>query len=229
MNRVDRLFSILTLLQSRKYVTAEKIAEKFDMSIRTVYRDLKALCESGVPISFEPKKGYCIVEGYFLQPLSFSTEEANALLLMEAVTYGFADKSIQTHYASAVNKVRAVLKSSQKEKAEILANNMKLQIPACYAQNSDYLSLFQNAIISKMIVELHYKNNNNEVSKRDIEPIGLIFYAFSWHLIAWCHMRNDYRDFKLTNILKIKNTEIPFTRTNHIELNDYMKLLPVDF
>ena len=81
MNRIDRLFGILTLLQSKKFVTGEKIAEKFNISVRSVYRDIKALNEQGIPVSFEPHRGYFIVNGYFLQPVSFSTEEANALLV----------------------------------------------------------------------------------------------------------------------------------------------------
>ncbi|HEY0676727.1 MAG TPA: HTH domain-containing protein, partial [Chitinophagaceae bacterium] len=94
MNRIDRLFGILTLLQSKKYVTAEKISEKFQISVRTVYRDVKALGEQGIPVSFEQHKGYFIVQGYFLPPVSFTNDEANALLLMEAIVTGFADKSI---------------------------------------------------------------------------------------------------------------------------------------
>ena len=81
MNRIDRLFGILIMLQSKKYVTAEKIADKFHISIRTVYRDIKALAEQGIPVSFEQPKGYFIVQGYFLPPVAFNSHEANALLL----------------------------------------------------------------------------------------------------------------------------------------------------
>src|SRR5215510_15289588 len=105
MNRIDRLFGILVLLQSRKYVPAEKIADKFGISIRTVYRDIKALCEQGIPVSFEQYKGYFIVQGYFLPPVSFTSDEASALLLMEGLIGILGDKSIQTHYSSALNKV----------------------------------------------------------------------------------------------------------------------------
>jgi len=229
MNRIDRLFGILTLLQSRKYVSAEKIADKFNMSIRTVYRDIKALCESGIPVSFEPARGYFIVQGYFLPPVSFSTEEANALLFMEAIAYGFSDKSIQTHYSNALNKVKTVLRNSQKEKVEMLSNNIRLQVPACFKYDFEYLTLLQDAIASKIILEMEYKNNNNEISVRRIEPIGLVFYALSWHLIAWCLIRQDYRDFKVARILQLKITEAPFTKTDHIELNNYLKMLPVNY
>jgi len=229
MNRVDRLFGILTLLQSKKYVTAEKIADKFNISVRTVYRDIKALIEQGIPVSFEQPKGYFIVAGYFLPPVAFSSEEANALLLMESIVYGFADKSIQKHYGSALNKVKSVLRNSQKEKLEFLNKNTRLQVPSCFVNNYEYLSVIQNTIASKTIIEFEYKNNNNEISKRQAEPIGLIFYALNWHLIAWCNIRNDYRDFRISRILGIKNTEVPFKKSDHIELSEYMKMLPVNY
>jgi predicted DNA-binding transcriptional regulator YafY len=229
MNRIDRLFGILTMLQSKKYVPAEKIAEKFRISVRTVYRDVKALCEQGIPVSFEQHKGYFVVQGYFLSPVSFSSDEANALLLMEAMAHSFADKSIQTHYSTALNKVKTVLRTSQKEKLEILNNNIKWQVPARIIQDFEYLSVLQQAISSANVIELQYKNNKEETSRRKAEPIGLIFYAFSWHLIAWCHARQDYRDFKVSRILEVTVTGLPFTRQDHMDLNDYMKQLPVNY
>ena len=229
MNRIDRLFGILILLQSRKYVPAEKIAGKFNISVRTVYRDVKALCEQGIPVSFEAGKGYFIVNGYFLPPVSFSSEEANAMVLMESLVAGFADKSIGKHYSSALNKIKSVLRSREKETLESLDNQIRFQIPECFHKNYEYLAGLQNAIASKQIIELEYKNKNNEVSKRKVEPIGLIFYAFNWHLVAWCHMRHDYRDFKVSNILRLKNTLVPFIKVDHMELNDYMEKLPVNY
>ncbi|PIQ22404.1 MAG: DNA-binding transcriptional regulator [Cytophagales bacterium CG18_big_fil_WC_8_21_14_2_50_42_9] len=229
MNRIDRLFGILTLLQGKKYVTAEKIADKFGISIRTVYRDIKALGEQGIPVSFEPNQGYYLVQGYFLPPVSFSSDEANALLLMEVMVSGFADKSIQTHYSTALNKVKSVLRTSQKEKLEFLDNHIRLQIPTCFNNKSEHLSVLQNAILTKNIIQIAYQNKNQETSNRLAEPIGLVFYALSWHVIAWCHQRQEYRDFKVSRIANLKLTEKPFTKTDHILLNDYMKLLPVDY
>ena len=229
MNRIDRLFGILVLLQTRKYINAEKIADQFGISIRTVYRDMKALGEQGIPLSFEQHKGYFIVQGYFLPPISFNNEEANALLLMERFLAGFADKSILQHYTAALNKVKAVLRTTQKEKLESLNENIKLQLPERLTNDFEYLSVLQNAISAKCIIELIYKNNKAEISTREVEPIGLIFYAFSWHLIGWCHLRNDYRDFKINNILKVNCTEIPFKKAEHMAVSDYMKLLPVSY
>lgn len=229
MNRIDRLFGIMILLQSKKYVSAESIAERFGISIRTVYRDIKALGEQGIPVSFEQPKGYFIVQGYFLPPVSFCSEEANALLLMERLVSGFADKSIQTYYSSALNKIKSVLKHSQKEKLEALNNNIRLQLPSCINNNYEYLSVLQSAVSSKTILELEYKNNQGEISYRQVEPIGLVFYAYNWHLIAWCHNRHEYRDFRVSRLLKVANTQTPFRKTDHMELNSYMKELPVPY
>ncbi|TZF83212.1 YafY family transcriptional regulator [Pedobacter sp. BS3] len=229
MNRIDRLFGISTLLQSRKYVTTETIAQTFDISIRTVYRDIRALNEQGIPVGFEPNKGYFLAEGYFLQPVSFNTEEANALLLIESLVSGFTDKSIQTYYASALNKIKAVLRSAQKEKLEALNENIRLQLPSCFNYNFNYLSALQNAISAKKIIDIDYRNSQDEISRRELEPIGLVFYALNWHLIAWCHKRNEYRDFRVSRIQKIRNLDIPFRKTDHITLNEYMEFLPVNY
>jgi predicted DNA-binding transcriptional regulator YafY len=229
MNRIDRLFGILLLLQTKKYVSAEKIADQFQISIRTVYRDIKALLEQGVPISFEQPKGYYIVQGYFLPPVSFNSEEANALLIMERLVAGFTDQSIAAHYNTALNKVKAVLKHSQKEKLEFLNNNIKLQLPESIKNEFDHLSPLQNAISAQSIIDIAYANNKAESSKREVEPIGLIFYAFNWHLIAWCHLRNEYRDFRVSRIVHVKTLDLPFRKTGHISLNEYIKLLPVNY
>lgn len=229
MNRIDRLFGIFTFLQSKKYTSAEKIAEKFQISVRTVYRDLKALNESGIPLGFEPNKGYFIVQGFFLPPISLTSDEANALLLMESIVYRFTDKSIQKHYSNALNKVKSVLPNAQKDKIDLLSDNIKYQISPCIEQNYEYLSDLQQSISAKTIIDFDYKNNKDEISHRRAEPIGLVFYAFNWHLIAWCYKRNTYRDFRVSRILDVKNTQIPFQKNDHTPLADYMKLLPVNY
>ncbi|WP_435352680.1 helix-turn-helix transcriptional regulator [Emticicia sp. SJ17W-69] len=227
MNRIDRLMAIVTTLQSKKYVTAEHIAEKYKISVRTVYRDIKALGELGIPIGFENNKGYCVVQGYFLPPVSFSMDEANALLLMESATHGFSDKSIRKNYSSALNKIKSVLRTKEKENIEILSETIRMQVPERLNNDFEYLSVLQNVITSKTIIEIGYTNNKEEVSKRHLEAIGLVFYAFSWHLIAWCHARQDYRDFKLSRIIYINRTDKPFQKNDHIKLNDYE--LPVKY
>ncbi|ULQ55933.1 YafY family transcriptional regulator [Flavihumibacter rivuli] len=228
MNRIDRLFGILTMLQSKKYVPAEKIAEKFGISIRTVYRDIKAIGEQGVPLGFEQGKGYYVMQGYFLPPVSFTTEEANALLLMEAMVGGFADLSIKKHYSSALGKVKTVLRHQQKEKLEFLDRNIKFHLPECFMPDYAYLSKIQAAIAGRTILEIAYENKEGIASRRRVEPIGLVFYAFAWHLIGWCHHRKDYRDFRVSRIKSMVSTDLPFLNESLMDLNDYVKLCPID-
>lgn len=229
MNRIDRLLGMLVMLQSRKFVSADAIADKFGISIRTVYRDLRALTEQGIPIGFEKGKGYFVVEGYFLAPVSFTTEEANALLLMERMVRGLADRSIQKHYTNALNKVKAVLRYQQKDQVEELDKRIKYQFPSFRNNNYEYLGAIQESILHQHILEINYQNNRRENKRRQIEAIGLIYYAFNWHLIAWCHLRKDYRDFRVSRIIGLHKTTLPFQKADHMELKDYMEQLPVKY
>lgn len=227
MNRVDRLFAIVTLLQSKKFVTGEEIADRFEMSVRTVYRDIKAIAESGIPVSFNPNKGYFIVPGYFTPPVSFTIEEANALLLSQTLVGGFADQTVQQEFSTAMTKIRAVLRQVDKEKLSILENGLKMQLPRRLDSELDYLSSIQHSITEQMQIKIGYESLKQEISERKVEPIGLVFYAFSWHMIAYCHLRNDYRDFKITRIKTLAKTSEPFKIKKHIALGEYE--LPVDY
>jgi predicted DNA-binding transcriptional regulator YafY len=229
MNRIERLLGIVTLLQTKKFIQTEAIAAKYNISVRTVYRDVKALCEQGVPVSFEPGKGYFIVQGFFLPPVSFTTEEAAALLLMETMVHGFTDKSISRHYSKALNKIKSVLRSSQKEAVELLHEHTRFQFPACFYKDTEYLSVVQSAIVAKQVLELEYANSKGETSRRKVEPVGMVFYAFSWHLIGWCRLREEYRDFKVSRIMKMQMANEGFTDKDHISLNTYMQGLPVNY
>jgi predicted DNA-binding transcriptional regulator YafY len=225
MNRIDRLFGILTLLQSKKYVTASYLSDKFEKSVRTVYRDIRALEESGIPVSFEQYKGYFIVQGFFLPPLSLTMPETNALILMASLSGKFADKSIEKHCHSALTKLKAILKYSDKDKADLISSNISIWLAPDEVPDTEYLSVIQKAIVNKTIIEVEYTNNQNQFSKRELEPIGLAFYSDQWHLISWCWKRNEYRDFKVKMISKLIDTSQPFKKTEHLTINEYIKQL----
>ncbi len=227
MNRVDRLFGIVTLLQSRKYVSAERISEKFEISVRTVYRDIKAIGEAGIPVSFEPNKGYFIIPGYFTPPVSFTLEEANALLLSQSLIGGFGDRSVQSTFDSALTKIKSVLRQVDKEKVALLDERIKLQVPERLSFEFEYLSAIQHAISERIQIKITYQSLKEERLERTIEPIGLVFYAFSWHLIGYCQLRKDYRDFKVERIEELRKTMNPFQVSEHIPLSAYK--LPVNY
>jgi predicted DNA-binding transcriptional regulator YafY len=226
MNRIDRLMGIITHLQAKKHLTLSQIATQFEISERTVFRDLKAIGEIGVPVSFEMDKGYSVGTGYFLPPISLTVEEANALSLVEPLVIRFSDKSIYQHYSTALMKIKMVLGRSQREKMDISQASAAHFIPDHYLHmlpSTDYLAPLQNAIINQNIVRIEYLNMNEYRTEREVEPIGLTFYSLNWHLIAWCHEKNQYRDFRTSRIQSMKVTLQKFRKKDHLGLNDYLQ------
>lgn len=222
MKRIDRLVAIITTLQSKQYITAEFIAEKYGISVRTVYRDVKSLGEIGVPVFFEPQKGYSLVKGFFLPPVSFTSDEANSLILLAALSEKFTDNTISKNAESALGKIKAVLRHPDKEKADLFQSQIRVS-KNVDENRVDFLLEIQKAIVEKQILQIEYRNNKEEVSQREVEPIGLTFYANRWHLIAWCWLRQDYRDFKVVHILTLINKRQPFRKADHCDIHEYIK------
>lgn len=225
MNRIDRLTAILIQLQTKKVVKAEEIADRFEISLRTVYRDVKALMEAGVPIGSEAGKGYFIVDGYHLPPVMFTQAEASSLMMAGKLVEKMTDKSIQHEFDSALNKIRAVLHDEEKEHLESLQAHIEVQTPRGGETDLpvSFLTDIQKAVVSRQILQLDYFSSyNEELTKREVEPIGLFYYASAWHLIAWCRMRNGYRDFRADRIRKLKNTGVNFDGRNLLSLKEYM-------
>lgn len=228
MNRIDRLHAILTHLQSKKKVTAREMADRFNISLRTVYRDVKALDESGVPVIGEAGSGYTIMEGYRLPPVMFTREEASALLLGAKLAEQFTDGSVKRHFHAALFKIKAVLRSPDKEYVDNLTEH--IEILSRYTPDSDspqqYLSQLQQAVVHRRIVQLHYRSNvKEEITRRRVEPIGLLHYGSAWHLIGWCHLRNDYRDFRLSRMLGIFMEDVTFDPAVHPSIKEYIEQL----
>ncbi len=228
MNRIDRLHAILTHLQSKKRVTAQEIADRFNMSLRTVYRDIKALDESGVPVIGEAGSGYTIMEGYRLPPVMFTQEEAAALLLGGKLAAHMTDASVKKHFETALFKIKAVLRTTDKEQMDMLSDHIEIirsRVPEEEAP-SQHLTALQKAIADKRsIFILYHSNYNEEVSERVIEPIGLCHYSANWHLIGWCRLRNGYRDFRVSRIKRLQLKDEQFDISVHPSLQDYIKTM----
>ena len=125
--RLARLTAIMTQLQSKRIVTARDIAEKHNVSIRTVYRDIRTLEKSGIPIITEEGKGYSIMEGYKLPPVMFTEQEANALITAEQIIALNNDKSFVDQYKSAIEKIKSILKYTQRDKTELLSERLQIR------------------------------------------------------------------------------------------------------
>lgn len=208
MNRIDRVSAILIQLQSKKFVTAGEIASRFGLCKRTVYRDMKALEEAGVPIGSEPGMGYFLVEGYHLPPVMFTPEEASSMLTAEKIVEKMADRSVDEHYKSAMYKIKSVLPDRDKQFLDRLNSNIEIlhkpPAHAAEAPNNCMLTI-QKALADKRVVTISYRAayNGQLITGRMVEPVGLVFYSMAWHLIGYCRYRKDYRDFRLDRITQI--------------------------
>jgi predicted DNA-binding transcriptional regulator YafY len=226
LNRIDRLHAILTHLQSKKKVTAKELSERFGLSLRTVYRDVKALEESGVPIIGEAGIGYSVMEGYRLPPVMFTQEEASAILLSSKLADRFTDSSVKKHVTSALYKIKAILRGHDKDYLEELNEAVAVSTHSNHTQTEDaaHLAQLQKALIDKRAVQIEYLSLYKEgPSKRLVEPIGLYYYSTGWHLIAWCRLRNDYRDFRINRISKLVLTDEPYTKKAYLSLQQYIR------
>jgi predicted DNA-binding transcriptional regulator YafY len=226
LNRIDRLHAILTHLQSKKRVTAQEVADRFNISLRTVYRDVKALEESGVPVIGEAGSGYTIMEGYRLPPVMFTQEEASALLLGAKLAEYLSDESIKKHFNAALFKIKAVLRTSDKEHMDQLNDNIVVlsRLPADDSAGR-YLVDLQKALGDKKAIQIRYQSGQDAMTERTLEPIGLCYYGQAWHLIGWCHLRNGYRDFRVSRIQQLQILDKTFEPETHPSLQEYMQTM----
>lgn len=224
MNRIDRISAILIQLQSRRVVKAGDIAARFNISLRTVYRDVKTLEEAGIPIIGEAGVGYSIMDGYRLPPVMFTKEEATAFLTAEKFVEKLTDASTIANHKSAMYKIKAILRTTEKDLLEDIDNKIEVLKGSNkpISTNNDYIQTILNCIAQKHIIAINYfAHHSQEHTMRDIEPVGIIFVDTYWHLIAYCRLRNDYRDFRIDRINKLSVTDKKFT-SQHPTLKDYI-------
>ena len=205
MSQLSRLISILTLLKSKRLLTATTLAEKFDVSVRTIYRDIRKLEEAGVPIVTIEGKGYSLMEGYTVAPVQFTEKEANALITAQNLVNQSNDSSFSKDFNDAFTKIKSVFKSYIQEKSERLDNNIFVFGKDFERFQSNALSEIQIAITNLNFTEIKYqKVNDTAITERTIEPYALYSTENKWILIAWCHLRNSYRAFRIDRIQHYK-------------------------
>ncbi|WP_029284592.1 YafY family protein [Pedobacter sp. R20-19] len=223
IKRLSRLTAILTILQTKRIVTSLTLAKKFNVSVRTIYRDIKALEQAGVPIIAEERKGYALMEGYNIPPVMFTESEANALITIEQLVQKNSDSSLIEEYTEAINKIKAVLLYSTKNKAELLFKRIAISPVIPNRNTSNSLTLIQNALTDFKVLKITYQSApNNDKTIRNIEPFAFYYNLQEhWLVIAFCQLRNDYRMFRLDRILKIEPLEISF-EPHELTLKDFL-------
>ncbi|GAA5026322.1 transcriptional regulator [Marivirga lumbricoides] len=190
------------------------------MSIRTIYRDIRALEQAGVPIVTEEGKGYSLMEGYKVPPVMFSESQANALILAEQLVLKNKDTSFIKDYTEAIEKIKAVLRQSEKDKANLLADRTRFEQNINRERNSNNISQLQYALTNFLLVRIDYTNEQNKTSQRIIEPFSLISTTENWLLIAWCHVRKEFRYFRLDRIAKMETMAEKF-KPHKMTLQEY--------
>lgn len=204
-SRLSRLTAILLQLQSNRLVTATSLAGKFEVSVRTIYRDIRALEQSGVPIITEEGKGYMLMEGYRIPPVTFSEREANALITAEQFVLTNKDESFIKDYTDAITKIKSVLRESTKDGANLLSDRIAIAQNSSQNRTSNYLSSIQLALTNFNLVRLYYqKADSEEVSERIIEPFAMLTVNENWLLLAFCRLRKEFRFFRLDRIKSLQ-------------------------
>ncbi|MEQ1676995.1 MAG: YafY family protein [Chitinophagaceae bacterium] len=224
MNRIDRLHAILTQLQSKRRVTAQQVADRFSISLRTVYRDIKALEESGVPVIGEAGSGYTIMEGYRLPPIMFTQEEAAALLMGGKLAQQMTDDSVRKGFDDAMFKIQSVLRAADKDYVEQLLPNVEVSPSRVKVEEmpGKHLTALQKAVAEKRVISIRYQTNRETISERQVEPVGLWHYSQHWHLIGWCRLRQNYRDFRVSRILLLQLKDETYKNRSYESLKEYI-------
>jgi predicted DNA-binding transcriptional regulator YafY len=206
MNRIDRLFAILLLIQRKRRLRALDLAQAFEVSERTIYRDMTALSESGVPIVALPGAGYELVEGYYLPPLLFTPAEAAALFLGVQMLLAHTEGRTGADAERALAKVALVLPSMLRQNTERLASSIEFFMPRTrFDLDNPHLAASQQAIQERRVVRLRYHSySRDEITERAVEPHTLTYAGGAWYLNGYCRLRQDVRAFRLSRIERLE-------------------------
>lgn len=245
MNRTDRLLAIVLELQGRGWQRAEDLARTFETSKRTIYRDIQALGEAGVPLLSTPGRGYSLMEGYFLPPLSFTSDEATMLLLGSDFMAQNFDAQYRAAAQSASRKIEGVLPEKLRDEVSYLQGSIRF-IASQQKNNPDEPQMLQQlrrAIIERITVRFRYhtrhiradngSNGQNQPgqtgqtgqaeqagqpNQRDANPYGLVHFNSGWMLIAYCHLRRDMRNFRLDRMEQLELLPTTFQRPRDFKM-----------
>lgn len=219
--RADRLFQIVQILRGRRLTTAALLAERLEVSERTIYRDIRDLSCSGVPVEGEAGSGYRLMEGYDLPPLMLTAHESEALMVAISMLKAWGGDTLSQALESAQEKVLAILPADSRRKAE----QTRIFAPDLGAQphSRRLFDDFHRAVSAQKVLSLHYRDEGGQLSWRDVQPLGMFFWGEHWLLVAWCERREDYRCFRLDRCLKVQETGRHFSERGDRSLSDFLR------
>ncbi|MGO0059212.1 helix-turn-helix transcriptional regulator [Brevibacillus fluminis] len=240
MNRTDRLLAILLELQRQRNVRACDLADLFETSQRTIYRDMQALCEAGVPVVAVPGKGYALVDGYFLPPVAFSADEAAILLLGSRYVAKQFDEEYSRLAMTASAKIEAVLPEAVRKQTDRLCAGIALfesqpDLRPDERETEEKIRQLRRAILEEKRIAFTYSARYRQLARdedvntqREVDPYGLVHTNGAWYLVGWCHLRGDRRHFRLERIQSLTRLPQSFVRPDDFSFQQERKEQPVE-
>lgn len=220
MRRADRLFEIVQHLRGGRLLTAQGLADRLEVSKRTIYRDLVDLQANGVPIEGEAGVGYVLSSDYHLPPLSFKADEIAALVIGARMAEAWAGQELAQAAKEALVKIEAVLPDgmrSQLQDANMFAPDFLM--PREIKLKLDEL---RQATDLRSYIQIDYESLEGKLTVRKIRPLGLFFWGKVWTLLGWCEMREDFRSFRVDKIRHLQLLQEAFLKENGRELHDFL-------
>jgi predicted DNA-binding transcriptional regulator YafY len=220
MRRADRLFEIIQFMRQRQLTRARDLAEKLEVSERTIYRDIADLMASGVPIEGEAGIGYVLRAGYDLPPLMFKEAEIEALVLGARIVQSWADKELAEAAGGVIAKVEAVVPEALRKymtNTALLAPSMHYMEPISFD-----LAELRNALRDQHKVAIDYRDAHGEETSREVRPLSLAYFGPVWVMAGWCELREDFRTFRLDRISRFSVSDERFAQEPGKSLKDFL-------
>lgn len=224
MRRADRLFRLVEILRSKRLATGSWLAEQLDVSLRTLYRDIRDLSLSGVPIEGEAGVGYRLRYRLDVPPLLFDPAELEALLVGSRMVQVWGDSDLAQAATAALAKIHNVLPELLRREAQ----QAQLFIPSQPHDRPHHLTELRRAVRKRRIVRMAYQREDGELSERTLWPLGLFFWGRNWTLVGWCLLRDGFRHFRVDRVQQLMVSEEMFPEQKGRRLADFFDALECD-
>jgi predicted DNA-binding transcriptional regulator YafY len=202
MRRADRLFQIVQYLRGGRLVTAAMLAERLEVSERTIYRDIADLQSTGVPVDGEAGIGYIMRSGFDLPPMMFTHDEIVALVAGARIVRSWGGVAMARAAEEALVKIEAVL--PEQDRARVTDTKVFAPYMGISDETRQAIDECETAIEARAVLSLDYRDEEGAATDRDVQPLGLWFWGKVWTLVAWCELREDFRMFRLDRITGMK-------------------------
>jgi predicted DNA-binding transcriptional regulator YafY len=221
MRRADRLFRIVRILRGGRLQTARMLAQKLEVSERTIYRDVSDLQTSGMPIEGEAGVGYTLRRDLDLPPLMFTRDELTALVLGARLVRAWGGAATTIAADQALQRIEGVLPAELRERLDaILMYAPGVRMPQFLRERLDVL---HDACIDRHVLAFGYTREDGQSSQREVRPLALYFWSGVWTLAAWCELRKDFRTFRMDRMQDVQVLSREFVQKKGQRLEDYLR------